>query len=260
METAWKYARILRGSMRAYYSRSCEEKIKIRFLPVSSTTLRKSIEEFVILGAAPRSAHLSNLITDRVLPTKLPLSSRYLLSISRFRGNLEAGSKLVERIGHEEELENIRTFRSEGRRLDEPKILFTSFNTSSAPCNLLRNRDRPPVSFPLALRARACDISLIQWTSKVWAGVSFPEKRNDIEPMKSESWNISPVFVRNWDEVGEARRYFSFWQPEYLTNFLTTRVRMRLALSWLIVFLARCVCTMFIGIYRTNKVIEGKKA
>lgn len=58
--------------MRAYYSRSCEEKIKIRFLPVSSTTLRKSIEEFVILGAAPRSAHLSNLITDRVLPTEPP--------------------------------------------------------------------------------------------------------------------------------------------------------------------------------------------
>lgn len=150
--------------MRAYYSRSCEEKIKIRFLPVSSTTLRKSIEEFVILGAAARSAHLSNLITDRVLPTNPPppLLSRYLLSISRFRGGLEAGSKLVERIGHEEELENIRTFRSEGRRLDEPKILFTSFNTPSAPCNLLRNRDRPPVSFPLALRARACDISLIQ--------------------------------------------------------------------------------------------------
>lgn len=83
--------------MRAYYSRSCEEKIKIRFLPVSSTTLRKSIEEFVILGTAPRSAHLSNLITDRVLPTEppspLPLSFINFTVQRRSRSRVEIGGE-----------------------------------------------------------------------------------------------------------------------------------------------------------------------
>lgn len=77
-------------------ARSCEEKIKIRFLPVSSTTLRKSIEEFVISGAAPRSTHLSNLITDRVLPTEppsLPLPFINFTVQRRSRSRVEIGGE-----------------------------------------------------------------------------------------------------------------------------------------------------------------------
>lgn len=77
-------------------ARLCEEKIKIRFLPVSSTTLRKSIEEFVILGTAPRSAHLSNLITDRVLPTEppsLPLPFINFTVQRRSRSRVEIGGE-----------------------------------------------------------------------------------------------------------------------------------------------------------------------
>lgn len=77
-------------------ARSCEEKIKIRFLPVSSTTLRKSIEEFVISGAAARSTHLSNLITDRVLPTEppsLPLPFINFTVQRRSRSRVEIGGE-----------------------------------------------------------------------------------------------------------------------------------------------------------------------
>lgn len=139
---------------------------KIRFLPVNSTTLRKKLQHRGIRRfrggvATPlefnyrfRPSSWNEFFQQKPL----------LATFYQFHGSEEPGRywsrELVTR-SWKISVSNVP--KREGRRLDEPKILFTSFNMPFARVicyQIAIDRPFPFLSFPL--RARACDISLIQ--------------------------------------------------------------------------------------------------
>lgn len=123
--------------MRVYYARSCEdfEKIlwnEIRFLPVNSTSLRKRSQEFVILGAVGTALEFNYRFRPSSWDEFFQQNPFY-----QFHGSEEVSKRNRGEIGRENWSRGVgkypfRRFRSEGRRLDEPKISFTSFNMPSA--------------------------------------------------------------------------------------------------------------------------------